>query len=370
MTKPRIVVVGGGYAGATVARELDEVADVTLVEPKDHFVHASGTLRSTVDASWDKHVFHSLDNLLINGRIVQDSARLVTPERVMFTATSSIDADYIVLATGTSYPFPAKFIEERAWVARSRLDRQREALAQASGVLIVGAGPVGIELAGELVHAFPGLKVTIVDRNTEILHAEEYTPELREELMRQLGLAGVEFVLGEVLGYMPPVDVGVFEDFKVATSAGTEISAQIWFRAYGNKQESDYLDAQFGAARRHDGRIRVEPTMQVVGFDNVFAVGDVNDVAETKRAHTAMVQARVAAKNIKAMIQGQEPTFRYMPRPGRIILPLGPTGGASQIELPDGSHKVVGAHETAELKGHDLMAGPIVRLLRNEESAA
>ena len=43
--EPRVVVVGGGYAGATIARELDAVADVTVVEPKDHFVHAVATLR-------------------------------------------------------------------------------------------------------------------------------------------------------------------------------------------------------------------------------------------------------------------------------------------------------------------------------------
>jgi len=370
MTKPRVVVVGAGYAGATVARELDEVADVTLIEPKDHFVHASGTLRTTVDANWDNQVFHSLDNLLINGKIIHDAARLVTPHKVMFTATSGVEADYIVLATGTTYPFPAKFIEERAWVARSRLARMRESLTEATGALIVGAGPVGLELAGELVSAFPQLKITIVDRNTEILHDDEYIPELRQELRSQLEAAGVEFVLGDVLGYLPPVDVGVFHDFTVATTGGTEIHAQIWFRAYGNKQESDYLDGALGTARRHDGSIRVEPTMQVKGFDNVYAVGDVNDVPETKRAHTAMVQARVAVKNIKAMIAGEQPTAQYLPRPGRIIVPLGPSGGASQIELPDGTHEVVGGAETAKLKGQDLMTGPIVRLLRNEAVGA
>ena len=365
MSKARVVVVGGGYAGVTVARELDEVADVTLIEPKDHFVHASGTLRTTVDAAWDDSVFHSLDNVLKNGQIVHDSARLVSPSGVKFTPKTGVEADYVVIASGTTYPFPAKFIEERAWVAKSRLERLRSDLSRANGVLIVGAGPVGLELAGELVHAFPELAITIVDRNDKILHDDEYIQELRDELTAQLEAAGVRFVLGAPLGYMPPVDVGVFHDFTVETTAGEAIRAQMWFRAYGNKQESDFLNSELMAARRWDGRISVDPTMQVKGFPNVFAVGDVNDVPETKRAYTAMAQARVAAKNIAKLIEGQEATHEYLPRRGRIIMPLGPEGGASQVELEDGTQAIVGATETAQMKGKDLMTGPIVRLLGN-----
>ena len=38
-TRPTVVVIGGGYGGVNVAKALDEVADVTLVEPKDAFFH-------------------------------------------------------------------------------------------------------------------------------------------------------------------------------------------------------------------------------------------------------------------------------------------------------------------------------------------
>ena len=62
--KSRVVVVGGGYGGSRVAKELDAVADVTLVEPKDAFVHAVGALRAAVDASWEDRIFFSYDHLL------------------------------------------------------------------------------------------------------------------------------------------------------------------------------------------------------------------------------------------------------------------------------------------------------------------
>lgn len=45
----RVVVVGGGYGGVTVAKGLDPLAEVILVEQKDQFVHHAAALRAAVD---------------------------------------------------------------------------------------------------------------------------------------------------------------------------------------------------------------------------------------------------------------------------------------------------------------------------------
>ena len=42
------MVIGGGYGGVTTAKELDDVADIVLVEPKDAFVHNVAALRALV----------------------------------------------------------------------------------------------------------------------------------------------------------------------------------------------------------------------------------------------------------------------------------------------------------------------------------
>src|SRR5690554_2621541 len=97
----RVVVVGGGYGGAAVARELDRDVDVVLVEPKDAFVHATASLRAVVDPAWQERVFYPYDGLLERGRVVQDWARLVSPGRVRLSATEEVEADVVVLATGT-----------------------------------------------------------------------------------------------------------------------------------------------------------------------------------------------------------------------------------------------------------------------------
>lgn len=363
MSGNRVVVVGGGYAGIVVARELDDVADVTLVEPRSEFVHATAALRAAVDVAWEPNVFLSYDHLLTNGRVVHDRARRITPRSVHLTSTDVLEADHVVIATGTSYPFPAKFIESEGWVARARLGRLREALATSSHALLVGAGPVGLELAGELHHAYPDMKITIVEQAERILPSPELMEPLRESLRTQLEDAGVRFVLGARLGYLPPVDVGIHQPFVVETTTGEKIEADIWFRAYGNRAESDALDGTLAAVRRGDGSIRVDGHLRVAGHGTVWAVGDVTDVKESKRAQHAIAHARVVAANLRSVLAGEEPTVLYRPEPEIVVIPLGPEGGASQVMKRDGSRTVLDAHETSRIKGQDLMVGPLKELL-------
>ncbi len=362
MGKPTVVVVGGGYGGVAVATALDDVADVVLVEPKDSFVHAVGALRAAVDPSWEDRIFFPYDNLLARGRVVHEYAQLVRPTRVQFSVDRSIDADYLVLATGTAYPFPAKFVESDAWVARARLARLRTALASADRALLVGAGPVGLELAGELLTAFPSLGITLVDQADDVLTTGDYSPELRASIRSQLEDRGVVFELGSPLGSLPPKDVGVLAPFTVETVAGRRVEAQIWFRCYGNLPATGYLGAELLTARRWNGELAVTPQLTVQGFDRVFAVGDITDVRETKRAAAAQAHAAVVAANIRALIEGRAPTATYTAAAERIVLPLGPDGGASQVIDADGTRRVLGPRETSALKGADLFSGHFAAL--------
>lgn len=108
-----------------------------------------------------------------------------------------------------------------------------------------------------------------------------------------------------------------------------------------------------------NGTIRVEPTMQVTGHSTVYAVGDLTDVRESKRADAARQQARVVIANITAQIEGEEPDAHYVPTKEWVILPLGPNMGASQLLDSDGQTRILGADQTAEIKGTDLMVSVI-----------
>src|ERR1700686_5339 len=210
--KPTVVVVGGGYGGTAVARALDATSDVVLVEPKDAFMHNIAALRALVDPSWLPKIFLPSAGLLTNGRVVRDRAVVVDPHLVVTASGREIFADYVVLATGSRYPFPAKTDLVDTHHAQEQVRQTHRALAQADRVLLVGAGPVGIELAGEMRHVWPEKSIVLLDVADEVLGGP-YKPELKAELRRQLVESRVELILGSPLRQAPPTEPGELGTF-------------------------------------------------------------------------------------------------------------------------------------------------------------
>ena len=131
-TRPTVVVIGGGYGGANVAKALDDVADVVLVEPKDAFQHNVAALRALADPAWLPRIFLPYGGLLARGRVVPDRAVKVEPGEVTLASGEVIAADYIVLATGSTYPFPAKSDHPVTADAHEQYRAAHEALAAAA----------------------------------------------------------------------------------------------------------------------------------------------------------------------------------------------------------------------------------------------
>jgi apoptosis-inducing factor 2 len=138
--RPTVVVVGGGYAGTAVAKALDETTNVVLVEPKDAFMHNVAALRALVDPSWLPRIFLPYEGLLAHGRVVRDRAARVEPGLVVTDSGEQIAADYVVLATGSSYAFPAKTDQIDTEKAQEQVRAAHRALARADRVLPVGCG--------------------------------------------------------------------------------------------------------------------------------------------------------------------------------------------------------------------------------------
>src|SRR5438067_1412234 len=252
--RPVVAVIGGGYGGVAVAKRLDEFADVTLVEPRDGFVHNVAALRALVEPEWLPAIFLPYDRLLTNGRILRERAIEVDPGRVLLSSGKELTPDYVVLATGSSYPYPAKTDTDDTAAAISRYRQSHEELVRAGRVLIVGAGPTGLELAGEIDACWPEKRITILEPEPDIL-AGPYQQELRDEVRRQLEQRGVEFVLGDALAGEPENPPGTFAPFAASTSAGRTIEADIWFRCYGLRPVSDYLSGELAGTRQADGSI-------------------------------------------------------------------------------------------------------------------
>src|ERR1700737_4281041 len=238
--RPSVVVIGGGYGGINAAKALDDVADITLVDPTEAFVHNIAAWRALVDPAWLDRIFYPYEHLLAHGRVLRDRAVAIDGRRVTLASGDILEPDYLVLATGSAYPFPAKTEEPDIASARARHRAAHEALLAADRALIVGAGPAGLELAGEIKAFFPDKDVTIADISEDILTGP-YDQALPDELLRQLDELGVELRLGTELGELPNAAPATLAPIAITTADGGELVADIWFRAFGVRPHSAYL---------------------------------------------------------------------------------------------------------------------------------
>jgi NADH dehydrogenase FAD-containing subunit len=341
-----VAVVGGGYGGITVARALDDVADVVLIEPRDRFVHNVAALRAVADPAWADRMFLPYDRLLTRGRMRRDRAVRVSAEAVELGSGAVVAADYIVLATGSAFPYPAKIDVEDSAAARSKLHATQAALTRASRVLLLGAGPVGLEFAGEIKSRWPEKSVTIIDPRPDLVSGR-FPAEFRSALHTQLDQLGVELLLGTSLRERPLPGPGQAGPFTVTTSSDADLTADIWFACHGVTANSEYLAGELRTALRPDGAVTVTPELRVLGQDTVFAIGDITAVPELKMARLAQKHADVVAANIRTLIQGGDDLVAYRPEPDAIVLPLGPKGGVSYA--PEVG--VLDAAATSDIKG-------------------
>lgn len=332
-----VIVAGGGYGGTAVANRLDDVADVTLVEPRDTFVHNVATLRAVTDPSWADQIFIPYDGVLSRGRVLRDQVAGFSASGVSLASGSSLTADFVVLATGSSHRYPAKIDVLDAAAGRSRLHATHRELVRSGRVLLLGAGPVGLEFAGEIKAAFPEKEVTIVDPAPD-LASGRFPGEFRAQVRSQLADMGVRLLLGTSIDPAPPTPPGEFAPVTVRTSSGDVVAADIWFACYGAAASTGYLGGAL---------VPVTRQLRVRGYENVFAVGDITALPEMKMARQAGRHAEVAAATIRALISGTGEVTEYSPAPDGIVLPLGPKGGVTYS--PETG--VLGAEATARIKG-------------------
>lgn len=353
-----VAIVGGGYGGITAAQALDDVADVVLIDPKDSFVHNVASLRAVVDPSWAARMFFPYDGLLTRGRIVRDWAVSVESNSVWLASGRRIATDYVVLATGTTYPFPAKARNYRASTAVIQLRETNTALAAAESVLLLGAGPVGLELSGEIRARWPHKAITILDPAGDILSGSfirgfpaETANHMRSDLRRQLREQGITVYTQDSLRELLPTMDGRLGRFTAPTRQGRLVTADIWFRCYGRRPATRSLSGDLAYAQREDTRVNVTPHLRLPAQRNVFAIGDITSTAAPDTAVIAIEQGELVAENIRKLINGDGDLKPYVPSQPFFLVPLGPKGGMSYS--PDGG--LLDAATTSLYKGTDLL---------------
>jgi len=108
MTKKKIAIIGGGYVGFEVAQKLDTIADVTLIEQREAFVHAPAAIRALVQPDLLDEIILPYDKLLANGGVLRDRATAISESGGTLESGTKVEADFIVVATGSNYAAPFK----------------------------------------------------------------------------------------------------------------------------------------------------------------------------------------------------------------------------------------------------------------------
>ncbi|EFL29783.1 oxidoreductase [Streptomyces viridochromogenes DSM 40736] len=374
VTRPRILVVGAGFAGVECVRRLErklspDEADVTLVTPFAYQLYlpllpqvASGVLTPQSIAVSLRRSKKYRTRIIPGGAIGVDLKSKVCVIRTITDQIVNEPYDYIVLAPGsitrtfdipglTDHAFGMKTLAEAAYVRDhviSQLDladasQDPDERASRLQFVVVGGGYAGTETAAclqRLTHAavkrYPRLDPGLIK-----WHLIDIAPKLMPELGEKLGSSaqeilrrrGIEISLGVSIAKAGPEEV-TFTDGRVIPTR-----TLIWTAGV----VASPLIATLGA-ETVKGRLAVAPELKLPGDDGVFALGDSAAVPDLAKGDGAMCpptaqhaqrQGRHVADNVIASLRGG-PLKPYVHKDLGLVVDLGGTDAVSKplgIEL-------------------------------------
>lgn len=364
----KVIVVGGGYAGTTVAKGLDNHFQVTLVTPLDFLQHKYSFLRASVVPGWEQVACVPLNNLLTNGKIIQAKVVSVSEGSVTLENGNVLQADYIILAHGggaTNLPsnVPKGIVDMNSF--RKVLTEKQKQIQNSNNIVIVGGGPVGLELAGEIRAAHPNKSIKVIQGQSQILNNS--TPPLVDKFINKvqdrLTELNIEVILNTKITNLPNIDNGdgfLIEPRRLSLSDGRSIESDLTIVCIGyspssspshsNLLSSNYLDSS--------NRVKVDLTFKVEGLKTVYCIGDAANIPESKLGYLAAQQANHLINNLTKSLQGKSP-IQYTPASsssefGVMFLPLGPIKGVGAM-----GKTVVGNGITSKLKGKGLFKNKV-----------
>lgn len=351
-TKPRVVIIGGGFGGINLAKNLpDDEYQVVLFDKQNYhgfwpllYQVATAGLEPDAIAEPMRKLFD--DHKDFHFRLV----RVLSLDPVRKTVTTLIGEltyDHLIIATGTKanyfgneqiqkFSFPLKTIPDalnlRSQVLQAfeqaNITRDPQTRQTLMNFVIVGAGPTGVELAGALAemrkHVLPGDYPQMDFRQMNIYLVEgldRVLPPMSVEASRKTHAYLEE--LGVVIKLKTLVDS--YDGEVVRFKDGQEIRTHTLIWAAG--VQGALID---GIPKEviERGRILVDPYNQVVGHQGLYAIGDVALMKSEKYpnghpgvAQPAIQQGKHLAKNLRRMRKGEPPEpFDYFDKGSLAII--------------------------------------------------
>ncbi|MEW5808074.1 MAG: FAD-dependent oxidoreductase [Actinomycetota bacterium] len=331
-SQPRVVVIGGGYAGVMAANRLMSRDDlsVTLVNPRPQFVER---IRLHQLAAGNHDAVVPYDRVLNPGvRVLVDSVERidVAVRRLALTSGATLDYDYLVYAAGstgaapTSVPGAAEFAYQISELEQAVALRERLAdVALPAPIVVVGAGLTGIEAAAELAEA--GRPVTLV---STVIGPSLSRPG-RHSVTKRLRRLGVTLLDGDGASVtaVGPDHVQLADGHRIRSAA------TVWSAGFGVPA----LAVASGLSTDGVGRLITDETYTSVDDVRIVAAGD--SAAPSRQPYRMSCQASLpmgvlAADTVLARIAGAQPAPRSVPMTAQCIS-LGRRAGTLQLQRRD-----------------------------------
>jgi len=342
--RPRVLVLGGGFAGIGAAHKLKKSdADVVVVDKHDYHTFqpllyqvATGLLEQPAVGHPIRDLFHKQDNV----RIHQDEVTAIDLDarRVEFAELEALGYDYLVLGLGAEvnffgvegaaeHAFPLYTLTDAVRLKNHVLKTWEEADRKpalvedgALNVVVVGGGPTGVETAGAMAELYNGVfkkdypdvpegaaTITLVEAGPEIFPM--FKPDIREYTVGALEKRGVDVQTGDVVESISPT--------RVKLKSGDELEAHtlVW----GAGLQGNELVRSLGLELGRGNRVGVDEELRIPTHPEVYAVGDVAAITDAKTEQVlpqlgsvALQSGEHAGETIAKLIAGKETKpFKY-----------------------------------------------------------
>jgi NADH:ubiquinone reductase (H+-translocating) len=363
--RPRVVILGGGFAGIGAARALAKTdADVVVIDKHDYHTFQPLLYQVATDLLEPSAVGHPLRDLFHeqpNVRVHLDAVTGIDLDRreVEFAEMKPLAYDYLVLALGAEvnffgasgapeHAFPMYTLADAVRLKKHVLEKweaadKDESLAEdgALHVVVVGGGPTGVESAGALAELYRSnfaedypdvsqehARITLVEASPHLFAM--FKENLQEYTKKKLEDFGVDVVLGEIVESIEPT--------RVTLKSGKVIEAHtlVW----GAGLQANPIAGELGLELERGNRITAEPDLSIAGHPEVFAVGDIAWITDTKTddvlpqlGSVALQAGARAGENIARLAKGKETEpFSYHDKGTMATIGR----GAAVVQLPHG----------------------------------
>jgi NADH dehydrogenase len=339
--QPRVIVIGGGFAGLWAVRALKRApVDILLIDRCNHHTFqpllyqvATAGLAAPSIAAPLRHILRAQRNVTVELGTVE---RIDVERRQVFVGDLAHDYDFLLVATGVSHAYfghddwaawapglktlaDALKIRARILTAFEDAESCIDALQaqQYLTFVIVGGGPTGVELAGTLAeiarHTLhrefrridpTTAKVILVEAGPRVLPA--FTADLSQSARRQLERLGVIVRTGAPITHVDGNGVKIGEETIAARTV-------LWAAGV----TASPLARVLGVPLDRSGRVPVEPDLSIAGHPEIFVAGDLAAFSSSKGpvpgiAPAAKQMGRHVARSIENRLADRDTTrFRY-----------------------------------------------------------